>query len=55
MDITATFQKAIKNQAIWSSFYMVAYGRSLGWPVPAEIGHLKTRIVRYSDVYCTVG
>jgi hypothetical protein len=25
----------------------------LGWSVPAEIDHSKTRLVRFSDVYCS--
>jgi hypothetical protein len=27
-------------------------GAVLGWPVPAEIDHLKTRLVLLSDVCC---
>jgi hypothetical protein len=27
-------------------------GLILGWQIPAEIDHLKTRLVCFSDVYC---
>jgi hypothetical protein len=29
-------------------------GLVLGWPVPAEFDHLKTRLLRFPDVYCIV-